>query len=291
MTFGERLLRQQPILLDGSTGHLLSTRGVKLVTPLWSATALLEREGVSVLRSIHADYIRAGAELITANTFRTHIRTLRNADLASRHVELTKSAVRTVREAIDQTSPDRPVYVAGSVGPVEDCYRPDLVPSDGELYDEHRRHIDVLYAADVDMLLFETINTIREAASVCRYAVETGLPFAVSFVCKDDRNLLSGEPLEEAVTRMAEYKPAIVMVNCSRPEVMTGQIRVLSRSGMRIGAYANVLATEKKKMMTPKEYLKYVEQWMTEYSVNLIGGCCGTDPQYIGQLAEWMAHR
>jgi methionine synthase I (cobalamin-dependent) len=60
---------------------------------------------------------------------------------------------------------------------------------------------------------------------------------------------------------------------------------------MRIGAYANVLATEKKKMMTPEEYVKYVEQWLTEFSVNLVGGCCGTDPQYIGQLAEWMAHR
>jgi S-methylmethionine-dependent homocysteine/selenocysteine methylase len=291
MTFGERLLRQQPILLDGSTGHLLLTRGVELIAPLWSATALLDRQSVSVLRSIHAEYIRAGAELITANTFRTNIRTLRNTDLASRHVELTRSAVGTVRDAIDQTSPDRPVYIAGSVGPAEDCYRPDLVPPDDELYDEHRRQIDVLYTADVDMLLIETINTIREAVSVCSYAVETGLPFAVSFVCKDDRNLVSGEPLEEAVTRVAEYKPAAVMVNCSRPEVMTGQIRVLSKSGMRIGAYANVLATEKKKMMTPEEYVKYVEQWLTEFSVNLVGGCCGTNPQYIGQLAEWMAHR
>lgn len=290
MTFGERLLRQPPILLDGGTGHLLQTRGVELRLPLWSATALLDRHSLAVLRSIHADYIRAGAELITANTFRTNIRTLRSVDLALRHVLLTDTAIQTVRQAIDEVSPDRPIYVAGSVGPVEDCYRPDLVPSAEELYDEHRRHIDALYAADVDLILIETMNTIREATVVCEYAMQTGLPVVVSFICKDDRHVLSGEPLEEAVVKIVDYRPVVVMVNCSRPEITDGQLSVLAQSKTRIGAYANVLAKDEASPVTPIQYRDHVESWLRKYSLSIVGGCCGTDPKYIEQLAEMISN-
>ncbi len=79
--------------------------------------------------------MEAGAEVLTANTFRTHRRTLAKGGLGERSRELTALAVRLAREAA--TSAGRPIFVAGSLAPLEDCYRPDLVPDDAALEREH----------------------------------------------------------------------------------------------------------------------------------------------------------
>ncbi len=286
MTFSQRLHGRRPIVLDGATGHLLESRGVELHPSLWSATALTSREGITALRMLHADYIRAGAELITANTFRTNPRTLRAVELASRSAEFTKNAVNVVREAMDAVAPDSDVYVAGSIGPVEDCYRPELVPAETELYDEHRRHIDNLYDSNVDCLLIETMNNVAEASIACGYAAQTGLPIAVSFVCKDEERLLSGESLDGAVAHILPHQPAAVLVNCSRPELMGGQLDVLSRRATNFGAYANVLATEKFPVLSPADYCRQVIEWNNCHELAIVGGCCGTGPSHIESLAS-----
>ena len=74
MDFLTRLKEPEPILLDGATGTELTRRGIDTGLPLWSANALLTDEGARVLQQIHADYLLAGTEVITANTFRTHVR-------------------------------------------------------------------------------------------------------------------------------------------------------------------------------------------------------------------------
>jgi len=99
------------ILLDGATGTELGRRGVDTRGRLFSAQALLDESGCEQLRQVHLDYVRAGAQVITANTFRTNPR-----KAGSRWRELTEAAVRIARQA--------GVAVAGSIAPVEDCYLP-----------------------------------------------------------------------------------------------------------------------------------------------------------------------
>ncbi len=115
--FRARLSSGRALLLDGATGTELQRRGVDTSLPLWSARALLDAPGV--LQTIHADYIAAGADIITTNTFRTHRRTLTRAELGARTRELTQLAVKIAREAARQV--DREVFVAGSISPLEDC--------------------------------------------------------------------------------------------------------------------------------------------------------------------------
>ncbi len=91
-------------LLDGGLGTELGRRGVNIALPLWSANALLNDVGLAILRQIHAEYVTAGAEILTANTFRCHRRSLAKAGLGDRAPELVRRAVATARQAIESRS-------------------------------------------------------------------------------------------------------------------------------------------------------------------------------------------
>ena len=106
------------LILDGATGTELDRRGVDTSLPLWSARALLTAP--DIVQQIHRDYLDAGADLITTNTFRTHRRTLTRAGVGERTRELTQLAVELARRAIEESG--RTAYIAGSMSPLEDCY-------------------------------------------------------------------------------------------------------------------------------------------------------------------------
>src|SRR5262245_23627856 len=164
MSFLKRLALSRPILLDGATGTELNRRGVNTDLPLWSAGALLAAP--EVLGQVHADYARAGAEIITANTFRAHRRSLARGGqgYADRAAELVRVAVDLAR-ASAQAVPGREVFVAGSQAPLVDCYSPELVPPQPECEREHAEMAQHLAAAGADLILVETMNTIREAVA------------------------------------------------------------------------------------------------------------------------------
>src|SRR2546428_12540751 len=105
MTSLKRLRFPRPTLLDGPPGPELNRRGVNTDLPLWSARALLAAP--EVLRQIHIDYVRAGAELVTANTFRTHRRSLARGGLGERAAALTRQAVHLARAAVLEAAPSR----------------------------------------------------------------------------------------------------------------------------------------------------------------------------------------
>src|SRR5207237_10801128 len=115
---GIRWIRSLPAMsvLYGATGTELGRRGVDTRGSLFSAAALLSEQGIAALRAVHAAYVQAGAQVITANTFRTNPR-----KAGGRWRELTRLAVRIARE--------RGAKVAGSIVPVEECYQMDLRPS------------------------------------------------------------------------------------------------------------------------------------------------------------------
>src|SRR5262249_26353454 len=140
--------------------------------PLWSARPLLEDP--ELVWTIHGDEVASGADVLTADTFRTHARTLAKAGLAERSGELTALAVRLAHQAA--AAPGREVFVAGSLSPLEDCYRPDLAPDDDALEREHDAQARRLAEAGVDLILAETHNSVREAAAATRAALRTGLP-------------------------------------------------------------------------------------------------------------------
>jgi S-methylmethionine-dependent homocysteine/selenocysteine methylase len=130
-----RLTRGEIVLLDGAMGTELERRGVPTKLPLWSAQALVSAP--DRVREVHEEYVRAGAEILTANTFRTTPRSLRSAGMDGQADRLTELAITLCREARARAGLDREVSIAGSMAPLEDCYRPDLAPPAGAMMEEH----------------------------------------------------------------------------------------------------------------------------------------------------------
>src|SRR5439155_5064646 len=134
---------RQLFLLDGATGTELTRRGVDTHGPAWSAPAIVRAP--TVLAAIHEENARAGADVITANTFRTQRRSLSRIGEARRAREWTIEAVRIAREAVERAAQDRaaehpewgPVRVAGSVAPLEDSDHPELSPDEATARMEH----------------------------------------------------------------------------------------------------------------------------------------------------------
>jgi S-methylmethionine-dependent homocysteine/selenocysteine methylase len=281
------------LLLDGPTGTELQRRGIDTTLPLWSARALLTAP--EVVEQIHLDYIAAGADVVTTNSFRTNRRAMERSGLAGESERLTRLSVDMARRAIERSGRTG-IIVAGSDAPVEDCYAPDLVPSNEELREEHEEHIRWLVEAGCDLVKIETMNTLREAAIACEAASALGSPFMISVVADmKGENILSGEPLYEAVQQLHRYGPDGILVNCSSPRSVLRAVEVIARAhddlgaGWRFGGYANsgepdpVVGWNAVKSL-PVDLFCTAVQGMLALGATVIGSCCGTTPEYIRQL-------
>lgn len=277
------------ILLDGGTGSELERRGYPCRLPLWSAGALLERP--SLVREIHADYIAAGADVITTNTFRTNRRTLVRAGQGNRMAEMNRMAAALAREA--WTASGRHGLIAWSIAPLEDCYRPDLVPGDADLREEHEEQILMAKTNDADFVKIETMNTVRETATAATIARANGCPFTVSFIAEGDR-LLGGETIAEAVRSIEALHPLAILVNCRHPEPLTRALAELQRrTSLPAGIYANGWGgaddvsgwSRKNEGCSVPDFCAWAGKWIT-MGARMIGGCCGTTPEYIREIAK-----
>ncbi len=286
------------LLLDGATGTELDRRGVDVSLPLWSARALLDAPGV--VRAIHEDYLDAGADLVTTNTFRTNRRTLAGAGLdtggdggraAARR--LTRRAVDLARLARDGRRPE--ALVLGSVAPLEDCYRPDLAPPEETCRNEHGEMIDNLLEAGADLVLIETMNNLAESRAAMEAAESRGPGRWMASFCLRASGppgvLLSGESLEELIGHLSGARAA--GINCVPAPAMEAQVRWLRRrlpGDVGVLAYANIghadaagnwIATG---AVDPAAYAAYARRW-AEAGATIVGGCCGTTPAHIRAAA------
>ena len=277
-------------MLSGAFGTELQRRGVSTPLPLWSAQALFD--GPETVGHVHADYVAAGADVLTANTFRADRRTLSKAGRRTRARDLVKAAVRLAREAAGEAG----VAVAGSIGPLEDCYRPDLVPKEPVLRAEHGARVADLVAAGADLAMVETMNSVGEAVAALGACAAGALPAAVSFCVASGTTLLSGEPLADAVAAVRPLRPLAICVNCCPVDVATAAVATLVGlvEGVPVGAYANGLGRPDAEMgwaldpaagAGPDAYLAAVDRWVAA-GARWIGGCCGTTPEYVRRIAE-----
>ncbi|RJP52382.1 MAG: homocysteine S-methyltransferase family protein [Anaerolineaceae bacterium] len=279
------------LILDGATGTELNRRGVDTGLPLWSANALLTDAGARVLQDVHEDYLRAGADILTTNTFRTHARALAPSGNAHRAFELTRRAVDIARAAIANIPSERTRYVAGSISTLEDCYRPNLVPPDDELRAEHSERVHHLLESGVDVFLIETINSIREAVIIAKLAVITGTPVIVSFVCNRDGRILSGESLTDAARELLPLGVSTLGVNCGATPDLARPLEELQSAcpqDFPLIAYGNIGYADEAvgwvntDAENPEAYCAHASKW----PARIIGGCCGTTPAHIAGLRK-----
>lgn len=294
MDFRRLLGERDIVLLDGATGTELARRGVQLPPPLWTAEVAVTHTGV--LTQIHLDYLRAGCDIVTANTFRTNPYSLAKVGREEDAVELSRCSVDCARTACKTHGRG---LVAGSMAPLEDCYRPDLVPADAVLASEHAAHARALADAGVDLLLVETMNTVREAQAALQAARATGLPVVVSFVLDPRGNgaLLSGEDIDAAWAALGEM-PEARLVNCA-PLGPTGAALVrmaAAAPGVPFGAYANAGNVDvhgrwsSEPPLSPATYAQTAADWVRS-GVRILGGCCYTTPRHLAAVWQRLQRR
>lgn len=287
MTFLAALAQPKQLILDGATGTELNRRGVDTGLPLWSANALLNEKDSNILKQIHVDYLNAGADIITTNTFRTHRRALR--EHADQALELTRRAVEIARDAVSSIGSDSTRFVAGSISTLEDCYRPDLVPPDDQLRAEHSERVHHLVECGVDLILIETINTIREAVIITKLAAITGTPVIVSFVCNRDGKLLSGESITDAAHEILPLSVSAIGVNCGPTADLIkplNELQAAAGKAFPLIAYGNIGYADETVgwINTDAENSQVYCQHAVHWPAKIIGGCCGTTPEHIQQL-------
>lgn len=295
-TFLKRLAEYPPLLIDAAMGSDLDRRGLSTSLPLWSAIGVISAP--DLVRRIHVENLEAGADVVTTNTFRTSARTLQSAGLdPHRAQDLDALAVQLAREA--RAEARRPeAFVAGSIAPLEDCYRPTFDVSPETALEEHLTQAQNLAKAGVDFLMIETMPTSEEAAIALRAASATGLPATVGFVCGpldgtgSPVRLLSGEALAEAVRLVEPLKPAAILVNCAAPAVISAALRELrDLTALPIGGYANVgevddsVGWSSSGGLSGAQYAEYAQDWL-EVGARIIGGCCGTHPEHTRALRQ-----
>jgi len=285
--FKRRLTDGPPLLLDSAMGTELARRGSKTVLPLWSAWALLETP--ETVLAIHRAELSAGAEVLTANTFRTHRRSLEKSGFRERAAELTARAVALARRAASRAG--REVLVAGSLAPLEDCYRPELAPDDAALASEHAAQAQALAVAGADVILAETHNSVRELAAATRAAAATGLPVVTSFVTDGGGRLLSGESIEDAARAAVGAGADAVAVNCVPGRRLAPDLaRVASAlQGKPLGAWGNLgpptdeNETRFEAEIPPEDYAALAREWIA-LGARLVGGCCGTTAAHTAAM-------
>jgi homocysteine S-methyltransferase len=288
-----RVDRGEVVILDGATGTELQRRGVPMHGVCWSATALTSHP--HVVRQIHEDYIRAGADIIITNTFSTDRPTLKLADIGDQARDLTLHAVALAKDARDSAA-DRPVCIAGSMARHGEGL--ERAPTPDEAKAAYRELAHLLAEGGVDLIMLEMMRDIESTALAIEAAVSTGLPTWVGFSCKlsDDGSdvvLLDsrGESFAEALDTLMPLGASLVSVMHSDIAATDAALSVVrERWSGPSGAYPQagrmVMPNwQFEDAIAPDEYLSIARAWV-DSGVQVVGGCCGIGPQHIRALAD-----
>ena len=302
--------KTKPLLLDGGNGRELLRRRVPILTHTWAPVALYLAP--EIVQEVHEDFIAAGADIITTNTYGLNLPRMERDGIAHRFAELNHTAARLAQQARDAQGRD--VAIAASLPPsAERAFQPGLVESFDTILPRYRLQVELL-APHVDLFLCETMTSGPEALAAATAACETGKPVWVSWTLDDERpgHLRSGETLAEATALLADQPVAGLLVNCCLPERVQAALPALEQAGTpRFGAYANALvplesttpgygersldpndweqyeaaAWRARDDMSTNTYLSHARHWL-HAGASIVGGCCGCGPAYIAGLRQ-----
>ena len=315
----ETLVRERILILDGAMGTMIQQynlteddfrgkRFAQIPGQLKGNNDILCLTRPDVIRDIHRKYLAAGADIIETNTFNST-----SVSMADYHVqeyvrEINFAAVKLAREVADEftaLTPDKPRFVAGSIGPTnKTCsMSPDVNnPAFRALtYDElaaaYREQMEAMLKAGVDALLIETIfDTLNAKAAI--YAAEQAMeaigvrvPLMLSVTVSDiGGRTLSGQTLEAFLASVQHADIFSVGLNCSfgARQLKPFLEQLAARAPYYISAYPNAglpnsLGTYDQ---TPAEMADEIREYIHEGLVNIIGGCCGTTDEYIAAYSS-----
>ena len=310
------IARRRVLILDGAMGSMLQTyrldedgyRGEQFANwpqSLRGNNDLLNLTQPEIVQSIHAAYFEAGADLVETNTFNAQSISMADYGMAHLVKEINRAGAELARNAADAAStPDRPRFVAGAIGPTNrtlslspDVNRPGYrATTFEELVSAYKEQAEALLEGGVDALLVETVfDTLNAKAAL--YAVEeafaaTGqtVPILVSGTITDaSGRTLSGQTTEAFLISLSHLPLLSIGLNCAlgakdlRPYLQT----LAAEAPFLVSAYPNAGLPNALGGYdeTPEQMADAVEEYLQLGLVNILGGCCGTTPEHIRAFA------
>jgi 5-methyltetrahydrofolate--homocysteine methyltransferase len=314
-----QLLSERILVIDGAMGTMIQAlkldeeafRGKRFAhhsRPLKGCNDLLSVTRPEAIEKIHRSFLDAGADIIETNSFNANAISMADYALESEVYAINLAAAKIARsaaDAVNKKTPDKPRFVAGSIGPTNRTasLSPDVnnpafrgVMFD-QLVDAYYEQVRGLVDGGVDLLLpettFDTLNLKACLFAIGKFFDGRGsrLPVLASVTITDrSGRTLSGQTLEAFLTSISHAELTAVGINCALgPAQMVPFIEELSRlSPLPVFAYPNAgLPNEFGGYdMGPAEFAKFLGDWAREKWLNLVGGCCGTTPEHIAAVAE-----
>ncbi len=296
----ENLIKEKILVLDGAMGTMIQKYGLKGNNDAFNLTR------PDVVLDIHKKYLEAGADIITTNTFSSQRISQEDYNMQDKCREMALAGAQLARKAADAFSTEeKPRFVAGSVGPTnKTCSMSSDVSNPAErditydeLFDAYCEQIGALIEGGVDTILIETIfDTLNAKAAIDAALSEMNrqgrqLPIMLSVTISDlAGRTLSGQTLDAFLASVSSYPIFSVGLNCSFGAAqMKPYLKDLSRKApYYISAYPNAglpnsmgLYDETVESMSPQ-----IKEFIDEGLVNIIGGCCGTDEEFIASYAQ-----
>jgi methionine synthase I (cobalamin-dependent)/5,10-methylenetetrahydrofolate reductase len=282
-------LAQRVWVADGAMGTMLSSK-------LYSNGALVNRcydelnlSLPALVRDVHQEYVRAGAELIETNTFGANRKRLAPFGFADKVRAINRAGVRIAREAASLAREERAqAFVAAAIGPLGVRVEPLGSTTIDEARSIFREQIEALVEAGVDCLMLETfrdLNELRAAMEAAREAAGPEMVVMAHLSIEDDGLLQDGTSIED-FTRALDAMPAdVIGLNCSSgPSVMLDTLERMSvYTNKPLSALPN--AGQGKNMFSP-EYMASCAARFVQAGASVVGGCCGTTPEHITKMRD-----
>nr|WP_216603728.1 methionine synthase [Vibrio kanaloae] len=313
------MLKQRILLIDGGMGTMIQDykleehdyRGERFAewhSDLKGNNDLLVLTQPNLIKDIHEKYLEAGADILETNTFNATTIAMADYDMEGLSEEINFAAAKLAREAADKwtaKTPEKPRFVAGVLGPTNrTCsISPDVNDpgyrnvSFDELVEAYSESTRALIKGGSDLILIETIfDTLN--AKACSFAVESvfeevgiTLPVMISGTITDaSGRTLSGQTTEAFYNALRHVKPISFGLNCALgPDELREYVSEMSRiSECHVSAHPNAGLPNAfgEYDLSPEEMAEHVKEWAESGFLNLIGGCCGTTPEHIRQMAE-----
>ena len=288
-------LSKRILILDGAMGTMLQRKGLQGNSESFNLT------NPETIGEIHNEYIEAGADIITANSFSANSISQSEYNLSEKAGQMAEAAARIARKAADEAP--RKIWVAGSVGPTskslslaqninDPIFRPYSFDGMAEAFE---RQIRGLINGGVDLLLFETcfdaLNT-KAALYALRHIPEASdIPIMISASMSErSGRTLTGQTMEAFYRSVQHCSPLSFGLNCSlgAEEMIPLIAEVASFATCAVSCYPNAgLPNEMGEYdETPSQMAESVRKMALAGSVNIVGGCCGTTPEHIKAVAE-----
>ncbi len=280
-------LNQRTIIFDGGMGTMLYAKGV-YVNHCYDE---LNLSSPHLVRQVHDEYLRAGAEVIETNTFGASSYKLKPHGLAGRLREINLAGARLAREA---AGPD--AYVAGSVGPLGVPIEPLGRVGFDEARADFAARIEALVEGGVDLIILETFMYVSELKQAILAARETcDLPVIAQLVIANGSTLAIGTPLDQAISQVDAFEPDVIGLNCAvgPKEMLDALERMLLLTERPISLMPNAGAPRtidgRMLYLCSPEYLAEFSKRFVQTGARIVGGCCGTTPDHIRAVHKAIA--